>query len=219
MAERSRRLDRLDLSDLRPLDGVEVVVASDVDHPLLGARGAAAVFAPQKGADPDDVGRLEAGLTRWADVVAETTGQDLHDRPGAGAAGGTGFAALAFLGATLRPGIDLVLELVGFDAAVRGARLVVTGEGSLDEQSLAGKAPVGVAAAAARHGVPTVAVAGRNLLEPGRERAAGLAAVYPLLALEPDPARSMAEADALLRRVGEQVAADWLTGARTGSRG
>jgi glycerate 2-kinase len=205
-----RDLAALDLTGLRPLAGVEVVVASDVDHPLLGPRGAAAVFAPQKGADPDQVRELEAGLTRWVDVVAEATGRDVRDVPGAGAAGGTGFAALALLGATLRPGIDLVLDLVGFGAAVRGARLVVTGEGSLDEQSLAGKAPVGVATAAARAGVTTVAVAGRSLLPPARSAAAGLAAVYPLSALEPDPARSMALAVPLLRRVGARIAAEWL---------
>ncbi len=205
------RLAALDLGGLVALDGVEVVVASDVDHPLLGRRGAAAVFGPQKGADPAQVALLDAGLARWADVVAATTGRDLRDVHGAGAAGGTGFAALALLGATLRPGIDLVLDLVGFADAARGASLVVTGEGSLDEQSLAGKAPVGVAAAASRAGARTVAVAGRSLLSPGAAAAAGLAAVYPLSELEPDPARSIAAAAPLLARVGTRIAHDWLT--------
>ena len=205
-------LATLDLDALVPLDGVEVVVASDVDHPLLGAHGAAAVFGPQKGADPEDVARLDAALAHWADVVARTTGRDLRDVPGAGAAGGAGFGALALLAATLRPGIDLVLELAGFDAAARGATLVVTGEGSLDEQSLAGKAPVGVASAARRAGARTVAVAGRTLLAPGHAEAAGISAVYPLSDLEPDPARSIAHAAALLELVGARIAHEWLDG-------
>jgi glycerate kinase len=203
-------LTALDLDRLTGLDGVEVVAASDVDHPLLGPRGAAAVFGPQKGADPDQVRLLDAALGRWADVVAAASGHDLRDVPGAGAAGGTGFGALALLGAALRPGIDLVLELVGFEEAVRGASLVVTGEGSLDEQSLAGKAPVGVASAARRAGAPTVAVAGRSLLAPGAAAAAGIAAVYPLSDLEPDPMRSIAQAPQLLERVGAQLGLDWL---------
>lgn len=205
-------LASLDLSGLVPLDGVEVVVASDVDHPLLGARGAAAVFGPQKGADPTQVVRLDEALARWADVVATATGRDLRGVAGAGAAGGTGFAALALLGATLRPGIELVLDLVGFAEAAHGASLVVTGEGSLDEQSLAGKAPVGVAAAGARAGARTVAVAGRVLLEPGHAEAAGISAVYALSDLEPDPARSIAHAAELLELLGAQVARDWLDG-------
>ena len=205
-------LATLDLSGLVPLDGTQVVVASDVDHPLLGARGAAAVFGPQKGAGTDQVRRLDAALARWADVVARATGRDVRDVPGAGAAGGAGFGALALLGATLEPGIDLVLALAGFDAAARGATLVVTGEGSLDEQSLAGKAPVGVASAASRAGARTVAVAGRSLLAPGHAEAAGISAVYPLSDLEPDPARSIAHAAALLEVVGARIAHDWLDG-------
>lgn len=131
---------------------MEITVACDVDNPLLGPRGAAAVYAPQKGAEGVELALLEAGLTHWADVVRETTGREVRDAPGAGAAGGVGFAALALLGATMRPGIELLLDLLGFDEAVRGARLVVTGEGCLDEQTLHGKAPAGVAAAATRAG-------------------------------------------------------------------
>ncbi len=125
-----------------------VIVASDVDNPLLGPNGAAAVYGPQKGADPDDVALLDAALAHWADVLDAATGTALRDRPGAGAAGGVGYAALAALDAELKPGIELMLELVGFAEALPGARLVVTGEGSLDEQTLSGKAPAGVAAAA-----------------------------------------------------------------------
>lgn len=206
-------LHGVDLTALQArVDGVRFVVACDVNNPLLGPAGAAAVFGPQKGAGPADVEQLDAALTVWAEVVAETTGVDLADRPGAGAAGGTGFAALALLGATLRPGIELVLELVGFDRLLDGADLVVTGEGSLDEQSLSGKAPIGVAQAAAQAGVRVVAVAGRSLLSAEQLTRAGFLRAYPLNALEPDLARSMAHASDLLRQVGSSIAGDWLRG-------
>lgn len=205
-------LDRLDLAGLREqLAGVGVVVASDVTNPLLGQAGAAAVFGPQKGADSHDIDRLEVGLGVWARLVADVTGTDLADRAGAGAAGGAGFAAMALLDAELRPGIELVLELVDFAGAVAGADLVITGEGSLDEQSLAGKAPFGVAQAASRAGVPVVAVAGRNLLGAERLHEAGIRQAYALDELEPDLERSMAEASTLLFQVGGTVAEAWLT--------
>jgi glycerate kinase len=138
------RLERIDPGPLASLlDGVEFVIASDVDNPLLGARGAAAVYGPQKDATPQDIAVLDAVLARWAGQASHLTGSDLREAPGAGAAGGLGFGALALLGATLRPGIALLLDLLGFDHAVRGARLVVTGEGRLDDQTLHGKAPAG----------------------------------------------------------------------------
>lgn len=189
----------LDLAPVRArLAGTRVVLASDVDNPLLGPAGAAEVYGPQKGATPADVATLERALTQWADLVADTVGRDLRSAPGAGAAGGAGFGALALLDAELRSGVETVLELVGFDAAVDGADLVVTGEGSLDEQSLRGKAPVGVLAAAARLGVPVVAVCGRTTLAPAHWRAAGFADVHALTDLEPDPARCMSAAGDLL---------------------
>jgi len=204
-------LRSLDLSGLRQTVGnTRVVVASDVDNPLLGPRGAAPVFGPQKGASPKDVRQLEDGLTRWAQIVAEAVGRDYADEPGAGAAGGTGFAALALLGAELRPGIELILEFLRFDEVVAGAGLAITGEGSLDEQSLSGKAPIGVAQAARSAGVPVVAVAGRNGLTQDQLRRAGIVAAHPLSDLEPDPARSMANAAALLRKVGRRIAAQQL---------
>jgi glycerate 2-kinase len=201
----------LDLAGLHPaLATAEVVVASDVDNPLLGPRGAAATYGPQKGASPADVAELDAALARWADAVRRATGRDEAATPGAGAAGGVGFAALAVLGATLRPGIDLVLDLVGFQEALPGARLVITGEGSLDRQTLHGKAPAGVAAAARAAGIPVVAVAGRSLLSPSELEPAGILAAYALTDIEPDPERCMAEAGPLLERLAERVAADWM---------
>lgn len=193
----------LDLGPVRDrLAGVRVVLASDVDNPLLGPHGAARVYGPQKGATPDDVLLLERSLAHWADLVARTTGRDLRDAPGAGAAGGAGFGALALLGAQLRSGVETVLDLVGFDDAARGADLVVTGEGSLDEQSLHGKAPVGVLAAATRLGVPVVAVCGRTTLGPETLREVGFVGAHALTDLEPDPARCMADAARLLTTVG-----------------
>jgi glycerate 2-kinase len=202
----------LDLSGRhRALAEAEVVVASDVDNPLLGPRGAAAVYGPQKGASPADVAELDASLARWADAVNRATGTDAAGTPGAGAAGGVGFAALAVLGARLQPGIDLVLDLVRFREALPGARLVICGEGSLDAQTLHGKAPAGVAAVARAAGVPVVAVAGRSLLAPAELESAGILAAYALTDLEPDLTRCMTEAGPLLERLAERVASDWVT--------
>ena len=210
----------LDLAGLHPaVRTAEFVLATDVDNPLTGPDGAAAVYGPQKGASPDEVARLDAGLRHWADVVAAAVGEDWSHVPGAGAAGGVGFAALAVLGARMRPGIDVVLELTGFESRLPGADLVITGEGSLDAQSLAGKAPVGVARAAARHGVPVVAVAGRNMLTAGELAAAGIAAVYPLTDLEPDLERCHAEAAGLLRLAGQMIAHDQLKEAQLKEQG
>jgi glycerate kinase len=142
-------LARIDVRRLRDLGGAEVIAATDVDNPLLGPRGAAAVYGPQKGASAADVALLEQGLARWADVAEESFGFAKRDEPGAGAAGGLGFAVLGFLGASTQPGIELMLDLLSFADHLPGARLVITGEGALDEQTLHGKAPAGVARAAA----------------------------------------------------------------------
>jgi glycerate kinase len=208
------RLAKLDLTRLRHLPGVEFLLASDVDNPLLGPFGAAAVYGPQKGASPEEVLLLEAGLRTWADVAeAAVGGAAVRDAPGAGAAGGIGFAALLFLGARMRPGIELLLELASFGPRLDGARLVITGEGSLDAQTLHGKAPIGVARATAAHNpaIPVVAVAGRCVLTPDELRAAGIARAYALSDLEPDLERSIADAGPLLERLAERIAADWLT--------
>lgn len=205
------RIARLELTGLRQrMAGVSVILASDVDNPLTGAKGAAAVYGPQKGATLEQVRELDEALSHFADVVAAATGADLRDHSGAGAAGGTGFAALAVLGAQMRPGVELVLELVGFGDHLAGADLVVTGEGSLDEQTLHGKAPAGIAAAAAAAGIPVVAVCGRNALDAGTLRAAGIVAAYALTDLEPDVSRCIADPVPLLVRIGELIATDHL---------
>jgi glycerate kinase len=202
-----REVAALDLSGLHPgLRPSTVILATDVVNPLTGPDGAAEVYGPQKGASPEQITELASGLRRWAAVVAAATGTDRSQAPGAGAAGGVGFAALAVLGAQARPGIGLVLDLVDFDAALDGAALVITGEGSLDTQTLAGKAPAGVARAAARRGIPVVAVAGRSTLTEDQLATIGICRVYTLSDLEPDPARSSAQASTLLRRVGQALA-------------
>jgi len=210
-----REVAVLDLAGLDPaLRTASVILATDVVNPLTGPDGAAEVYGPQKGATPGQIRKLDSGLRRWAAVVAQTTGSDWSQAPGAGAAGGVGFAALAVLGAERHLGIDVILDLLDFGATLDGAALVITGEGSLDAQTLAGKAPVGVARAAARRGIPVVAVAGRSTLTGGELARAGITAVYALSDLEPDPERSSAEASLLLQRVGQALASDQLARAR-----
>jgi glycerate 2-kinase len=207
-----RDLATIDLAGLDPrFREVELVIASDVDSPLLGPTGAAAVYGPQKGASAAEVRDLEAGLSRLAQVVGEATGRESADVSGAGAAGGAAFGAIAVLGARIEPGIDLMLELVGFHDVVARAALVVTGEGSLDEQSLRGKVPVGVARAAVEHRVPVVAVSGRCSVGQDQLEAVGLSAAYALSDLESDPVRSMADASPLLERLAARVAKEWLS--------
>jgi glycerate kinase len=206
---------RLDLDGLDPrLAGATVVVACDVDNPLTGPQGAAAVYGPQKGASEATVELLDQALTHWADVVAGATGRDLRALPGAGAAGGLGFGAAALLGAEVRSGIEYLLDLTGFADVVADAALVIVGEGSLDEQSLRGKGPIGVAALAARAGVRVVAVAGRVAVSGGRLFDRGVVAAYPLADLEPDEQRSMRCAARLLEAIAERIALEWLVDGR-----
>lgn len=155
------KLATLDLSALDPrLSSLDVQAAVDVDNPLLGERGASAIFGPQKGASAADVATLDTALGRFADVTAATIGADYRDLPGAGAAGGMGFAARAFFAATLRPGIEMIMEQVAFAELLAKADVVITGEGRLDGQSLAGKTPIGVSRAAKRAGLPVIVLAG-----------------------------------------------------------
>ncbi len=155
------RLARVDLSGLDPrLAESALLVACDVDNPLCGPRGASAVYGPQKGATPDMVTELDAALAVFAGIAAQATGRDIALSPGAGAAGGLGAGLLFFTPASLRPGVSIVLETTGFGALVQGADLVLTGEGRTDFQTAMGKAPVGVAAVARRHGVPVICLSG-----------------------------------------------------------
>lgn len=155
------RLARIDLSGLDPrLAETTILVACDVDNPLCGPRGASAVYGPQKGATPEMVAELDAALGVFAAVAEAATGRAVSQLPGAGAAGGLGAGLLLFTPASLRPGVAIVLETTGFETLVQGADLVITGEGRTDFQTAMGKAPVGVAAVAKRHGVPVICLSG-----------------------------------------------------------
>ncbi|MFD1662422.1 glycerate kinase [Streptomyces caeni] len=206
-------LARADLSGLDPrLASVDLVLASDVDNPLTGPTGAPAVYGPQKGASPNDVATLDAALAHYAKVLEEAVGPRAAQyaaSPGAGAAGGIGYGAL-ILGARFRPGIEVMLDVLGFAPALERASLVITGEGSLDEQTLHGKAPAGVAAAARAAGKEVVAVCGRLALPPAVLGRAGIRRAYPLTETEPDVARCIAEAGPILERVAERIARDFL---------
>lgn len=203
-----------DLSGLDPrLTSVELVLASDVDNPLTGPKGAPAVYGPQKGASPDDVAALDAALAHFAKVLETSVGPRAAEyaaAPGAGAAGGIGYGAL-LLGARFRAGIEVMLDVLGFAHALERAELVITGEGSLDEQTLHGKAPAGVATAARAAGKEVVAVCGRLALPPEALGRAGIRRAYPLTDAEPDIATCIAEAGPILERVAEQIGRDFLT--------
>ena len=197
------RVRRIDMSGLLPplREGImEVLVACDVDNPTLGPGGAAAVFAPQKGASPDQVAVLEANLTHFFTLVAEQVGVDVRDLPGGGAAGALSAGLAAFLGAELRSGIDLVLEALDFERRLADVDLVITGEGRMDSQTLGGKGPFGLAMAARRRGIPTVALVGSigdgedALLE------AGLAAILPVVPGPITLEAALADAANLLER-------------------
>lgn len=192
----------LDLSSVTErMKGVSVTLATDVDNPLLGPTGAARTYAPQKGATDEEVLRLEDALQRWADLLEGAVGYACRTTPGAGAAGGAGFGVLAALNADCVPGIDTVLDLVDLARHLADVDLVITGEGSLDEQTLHGKAPVGVARLAGTARVPVVAVCGRNQLTVEQAHTAGFREVRSLADLEPNLDRSMTNAADLLGRI------------------
>ncbi|GAA2060074.1 glycerate kinase [Catenulispora yoronensis] len=210
-------LESLDLDEpRRRLAGVRIVVASDVDNPLLGLRGAAAVFGPQKGATPDDVQRLDAALTRFAEL-AGALGQEAGavrrtlDAPGAGAGGGLGYGLL-LLGGHRVPGIGTVIAETGLAGLIAGADLVVTGEGRFDHSSLGGKVPTGVAEAALRSGRPCIVLAGR--VEVGKRELAnaGFAAAYEVAEQAGSAEEAMARAGFHLAALAERVAKSWSRG-------
>ena len=149
-----------DSSSLKELGECEFIVACDVTNPLYGPQGAAYIFAPQKGATPDVVELLELGLRNFARVVEMHNGSQIGEMEGAGAAGGVGGGVKALLNAKLMRGIDMVLETIEFDRIIEGSDLVITGEGKIDRQTVMGKAPSGVLAAARKQGSPTIAIGG-----------------------------------------------------------
>jgi glycerate kinase len=210
-------LAELASADLSGLDArlaeVELVLASDVDNPLTGPKGAPAVYGPQKGASAEDVRTLDSALAHFAKVLESAVGARAAEyaaSPGAGAAGGIGYGAM-LVGARFRPGIEVMLDVLGFAPALERASLVITGEGSLDEQTLHGKAPAGVAAAARAADKEVVAVCGRLALAPEVLGRAGIRRAYALTDVEPDVAKCIAEAGPILERVAESIARDFLS--------
>lgn len=207
-------LDTVDLSGLDArLKDVDIVVASDVENPLLGEEGASAVYGPQKGADSEVVEELDAALSRFADIVEKAVGRQLRDEPGAGAAGGLGFGLMAFCDARVQPGVELALDSLDADSVLEGASLVITAEGTLDSQTLAGKVPVGVARRAKRHGVPVVAVGGA--VEPLERSVVRRFQDEGILAICPTAEHSASDEELMepegtrrrLERAGERIAA------------
>jgi len=166
------RLDRIESQEVDPrLMRISIQVACDVDNPLCGPRGASAIFGPQKGADPAMVARLDRNLAHFAKIVTRDLGRDLAEEAGAGAAGGLGLGTIAFADATLEPGVTLVARAVGLEAMIRGADLVLTGEGAIDISSASGKTAVGVGRIAQAYGVPVIGLAGA--IGPGAESVLG----------------------------------------------
>lgn len=170
-----------DRNVLKELHEAEFTVACDVDNPLYGPQGAARIFARQKGADPQMIDRLDAGLRNFAAVVERHTGHDFAQTPGAGAAGGVGGALCSLLHANLRPGIEMLLDAIGFDRLIAGADLILTGEGKIDHQTPHGKVPCGVLQAGRRQQIPVIALGGA--VENTRELTdCGFAALFPIVA-------------------------------------
>lgn len=200
------RLDRIAMPRLdKRISGAKIEVACDVQNPLVGENGAARIYGPQKGATREMVRALDANLAHFADIVARDLGVRIADMPGAGAAGGLGAGLVAFLGARLRPGFDIVADIVGLDARLRDADLVITGEGRMDAQAVFGKAPVGIARRAKKLGLPVIAIVGS--LGEGWEKVLdhGIDACFSIVPGPMPPADAMRNAPALIERCAEQV--------------
>lgn len=212
-------LSRIDTTALDPrLAQCRIEVACDVDNPLIGPKGASAVFGPQKGATPAMVRQLDANLAHYADIIQRDLGVAVAELPGAGAAGGLGAAMVAYLGADLRPGVDIVTNAVGLEPMVVDADLVITGEGRIDSQTIHGKTPIGVARVAKRHGKPVVGIAGCLTRDVAVVHAHGIDAVFSVLYRSCTVAEALAEAADNIRREARNIAAALQIGAAIGAR-
>jgi glycerate kinase len=201
-------LTRIDVSAMDPrLKECRIEVACDVDNPLVGPKGASAVFGPQKGATSDMVRRLDANLARYAERIEADLGVAVADLPGAGAAGGLGAAMVAFLNAELRPGIEIVTKAVGLGEAVADADVVVTGEGRIDSQTVHGKTPIGVARVAKQYGKPVIGIAGSLNADSGVVHAHGIDAVFSVIYRPCTLEEALSEAAANVRIAARNIAA------------
>lgn len=200
------------------LNNVEITIASDVNNPLCGPKGASAIFGPQKGATAAQVETLDAALAHFADLCATVLGQDHRQAPGSGAAGGLGFAARAWMQARFRPGVEVVAELGGLASAIQGAQLVITGEGRMDAQTLHGKTPMGVAKIAQAAGVPVIAIAGS--LGEGYQALyeTGIVAAFSLVSGPMTLEQACADAEQLLKNRAQDILRLWLSAKHTDER-
>lgn len=204
------QLAYIDLSGVDPrLQQVSITAACDVDNPLCGANGASAVFGPQKGATPEMVTQLDAALRHYGTLLEQATGREIINAPGAGAAGGMGAALLGMLNARLRPGIEIVIETLQLEEALRDADLVITGEGRLDSQSIHGKTPIGVARVAKRFGLPVIGIAGSLSKDYQVVHQHGIDAAFSVLDRVVSLEEALAEAADNLEVTARNVAAVW----------
>jgi glycerate kinase len=215
-----RNLATIDLSDFCIPEGMELVAACDVTNPLTGPEGASAIYGPQKGASPTDVANLDAALAHYAVITARILGKEWNDAPGAGAAGGLGFALLAYLGTRLERGVQLVLDAVQFDAQLAGADLVLTGEGRIDRQTTAyGKTLTGIGSRAQRAGVPVLALAGAVSADLGDYRAAGIRGVASIVPRPMTLDAAMQEGAALVEDASRRLIEVFVAGREAGRPG
>ncbi len=181
-----------------------------MNNPLCGVKGASAIFGPQKGATPAQVQILDSALGHFADYCKQHLGSDSRDQPGAGSAGGLGFAAHAWMSATFRPGVEVVAEIGGLAQAVQGASLVITGEGRMDAQTLLGKTPMGVATIARHAGVPVIAIAGSLGKDYQALYAAGIYAAFSLVSGPCSLQEACEQASSLLEDRAQDIMRLWL---------
>lgn len=208
-------LARIDLSGIDPrLAETEVIVACDVENPLAGARGASAVYGPQKGATPEMVRQLDANLRHYAEIIRRDLGKDVGEVPGAGAAGGLGAGLIAFTGASLRRGVEIVIEAVRLRERLQGADLVITGEGRTDGQTVFGKTPAGVARVAGELGIPVVGLVGSYSSDAGVVHAYGIDALVSILHEPITVAEAIAQGPTLVERAAEELMRLLLVGQR-----
>lgn len=202
------RLASIDLSDLDArLADIKLEVACDVDNPLCGPKGASHVFGPQKGATPEMVATLDANLAHYADIIKTTNGRDVVNTAGAGAAGGLGAALLGLFDASLRPGIQIVMDAVNLSDVVKDADLVITGEGRIDSQTIHGKTPIGVARTAKQYDIPVIAIAGSTAKDCAVVHEHGIDAAYSVVLGATDLPTALKEAAFNVEMTSRNIAA------------
>ncbi|MGG0738246.1 glycerate kinase [Niallia taxi] len=203
-------LAAIDLSSLDSrLAHVKIEVACDVDNPLIGPKGASAIFGPQKGATPEIVNQLDENLAHYAEIIEKDLGVKIADVPGAGAAGGLGGGLLAFMQAELKRGVDIVMEAAKLSDIIAGADLVITGEGKIDGQTIFGKTPIGVAKTAKKHGVPVIGIAGNIASDSDAVHEYGIDAIFSIIPGVVSLQEAFLHADEFVERTARNIASVW----------